>query len=71
MEKIYVKPAVAGAIVRHPEKINFILPPEGAEVVNSSQWQRYLRDGDVVLASPPAVSANEPKVNESKKGGAK
>jgi hypothetical protein len=54
MEQIFVKPAWEGAIVRHPEKLNYVLKQEGEYVNDSIQWQRYLRFGDVVLASPPA-----------------
>lgn len=30
-----------------------VIPPEGAEVPGTSHWLRLLRDGDVVLATPP------------------
>jgi Protein of unknown function (DUF2635). len=64
MEKIFVKPAKEGAIVRHPEKLNHKLKPEGEWVMNSIQWQRYLKHGDVVVAQPPV---EEPKVEKPSK----
>ncbi len=53
MEKIFVKPRLEGMVVRHPEKLDYKIPAEGEWVVNSIQWQRYLKHGDVVLAQPP------------------
>ncbi len=53
MEKIYVKPAKEGTVVRHPEKISHQLAQQGEWVVNSIQWQRYIKHGDVVIAQPP------------------
>jgi hypothetical protein len=52
VKMIYVKPAVEGSVIRHPEKINYRIPPEGEWVQDSNQWRRYLRAGDVVLAEP-------------------
>jgi len=54
MDKIFIKPARAGAIVRHPETMRPLLP-DGEWVVNSTQWQRYLRHGDVVIAEERPV----------------
>jgi hypothetical protein len=46
-EKILVVPA-AGLLVRDPANM-LPLPPEGAEVEQSSHWQRRLNAGDVTL----------------------
>jgi hypothetical protein len=53
MEKIFVKPAKVGAVVRHPEKPQHKLAQQGEWVVLSNQWRRYLRNGDVVEVTPP------------------
>lgn len=55
MALIFIKPAVAGNIVRHPEKLAYTIAQEGEYVEDSNQWQRYLRHGDVVLAEPPQI----------------
>lgn len=62
--KIFIKPAKAGAIVRHPEKLSYIILQEGEWVLDSAQWQRYIKHGDVVLAEPQTAT-------EAKKGGSK
>jgi hypothetical protein len=68
MEKIFVKPARDGAVVRHPEKLNHKLKPEGEWVTNSIQWQRYIKHGDVVLAQPPVETKVEKPSKQSAKG---
>lgn len=45
--------------VRNPET-GRVLPPEGAEVPETSHWLRLLRDGDVVLATPETGAMPEP-----------
>jgi len=61
MDKIFIKPAKAGAIVRHPETMR-PLAQEGEWVTDSTQWQRYLRHGDIVLADEkPAKKEKEAK----------
>lgn len=48
-----------GRVVRDP-KHGRVVPPEGAEVVRSSYWNRLARDGDVdieSLNSPAAPAA--------------
>jgi hypothetical protein len=67
MEKIFVKPRLEGMVVRHPEKINHRLAQEGEWVVNSIQWQRYLKHGDVVLAQPPVEQPVKAKAEKSDK----
>jgi hypothetical protein len=46
-----IRPAVPGAIVRDPETKR-PLPPEGADVAETSYWLRRLRSRDVVLVEP-------------------
>jgi hypothetical protein len=60
---MFVKP-VAGRTVRDPVKGTF-LPLEGAEVAESTFWNRRLRDGDVItvdtstpVAKSTAVAKN-------------
>jgi hypothetical protein len=60
MEQIFVKPAHAGLIVRHPEKLSHILSEEGEWVRRSTQWDRYIKVGDVIQC--------EPEKSTSKKG---
>jgi len=47
MRKIYVVPA-AGLLVRDPASM-LPLPPEGAEVTETSHWLRRIQAGDVTL----------------------
>lgn len=52
-----IKPAREGLIVLDPATY-FPLPAEGAEVPETSYWQRRLLDGDVVLVTQsPAPAA--------------
>ncbi len=62
MSRIYIKPAKAGLLVRHPEKLSHRIPPEGEWVTESLEWQRYLDAGDVVLAEGPSENPPEAKV---------
>lgn len=50
---LYLKPC-EGRRVRDPEIPTRILPPEGDFKPDNSFWQRRLRDGDVVEATPPS-----------------
>jgi hypothetical protein len=62
---MFVKPGIwhdapAGAssrllVVHHPNRAR--LRDEGEDVPESGYWLRRLRDGDVVLATPPAEAA--------------
>jgi hypothetical protein len=59
VNKLFVKPAAASAVVRFPET-GEQLAAEGAQVPATPYWLRRLRDGDVVEvtpAAPPAPSA--------------
>jgi len=58
---MFVKPA-AGLIVRDPASFVPLLP-EGRNVPDLMYWHERLRDGDVVLADPPANAA-EPVTKE-------
>lgn len=53
MEKITIKPARAGLIVRDPVTCE-PLPAEGAEKPRDQYWLRRLRDGDVIEVDKPA-----------------
>lgn len=64
MARIYIKPAIAGHIIRHPEKLAYIIPEEGDYVEHTTQWERYLRHGDIVLAEPPSSPLPEKPVNK-------
>ncbi len=59
MEKIFIKPAVKGHVIRHPEKMQHIISQDGEWVVNSIHWQRKLLQGDVVLAQPRSTETHE------------
>ena len=49
---MFVKPA-AGLTVRDP--ISMVpLPADGRHVPDETYWHQRLRDGDVILAEPPA-----------------
>ncbi|QII37511.1 DUF2635 domain-containing protein [Rouxiella badensis] len=52
---MFVKP-MAGRTVRDPVKGTF-LPEEGAEVAESTFWNRRLRDGDVVTVDTAGLAA--------------
>lgn len=65
MPQIYIKPAVTGQIVRHPEKRAYVIPHEGDYVEDSTEWQRHLRHGDVVLAEPPQFPKPEKSANKT------
>ena len=48
---MYVKPA-SGLKIRDPDLKDF-LPEEGREVPGTGYWVRRVRDGDVLIATPP------------------
>ena len=48
MEKLKIKPAKPGLLVRSPSS-GRPLPANGAEVHSNSYWRRRLRQGDVVV----------------------
>lgn len=52
--KLYVKPAVEGAVVLQPDRDMARLPAEGGFVPASFFWHARLLAGDVVEATPPA-----------------
>ena len=70
MEKIFVKPAVDGVVIRHPEKIGHKLKLEGEWVVNSIQWQRYIKHGDVIVSQPSSEESPPEKTSKPIKAGA-
>lgn len=53
MERIFVRPAVAGVLVRHPEKLSHVISQDGEWVNRTTQIERYLRVGDLVEATEP------------------
>lgn len=50
---MFVKPA-PGLKVRDPETRG-LLPETGREVSQSLYWTRRVRDGDVIVSTPPAA----------------
>lgn len=63
MPKIFIKPAVAGHIVRHPEKMQHVIAQDGEWVESSMAWHRKIAHGDVVLCNPPSeVKPKNPPV---------
>jgi hypothetical protein len=54
---MYVK-AAPGMKIRDAD-LKDLLPDEGRDVPDTDYWQRRLRDGDVVLAEPPAAAPAE------------
>jgi hypothetical protein len=50
---MYVRPA-PGLAICDPDFRDH-LPPEGREVPDNSYWFAHLRDGSVVIATPPAA----------------
>lgn len=61
MSKLFVKPAIAGAMVRQPDRDMTPLPQEGAWVADTMFWQRRIMLGDVVEAPPPVEAAPAPE----------
>jgi hypothetical protein len=59
--QIFIKPAVAGHVIRHPEKMLHKISQDGEWVESNSEWERKLLHGDVVLAEPPQSSKQETK----------
>ena len=54
---MFVKPARADLIVRHPLSGRQV-PPEGAEIDETDlDWARILADGDLVAAKPSRAAA--------------
>ncbi len=49
MQRVFIKPANAELRIRHPEKLSHVIPVEGEEVTLTTEWQRYIDCGDVVL----------------------
>tara|TARA_R110000772_G_scaffold246088_1_gene359706 strand:+ start:1122 stop:1307 length:186 start_codon:yes stop_codon:yes gene_type:complete len=56
MATVFLKPKDEQTKVRNPANGDY-LPAEGAVVELTSFWRRRLRDGDVVEAKPPKVTA--------------
>ncbi len=53
---MFVKPA-KGVNVRNPDSMQLEhIPATGAEVPESTYWNRRLKSGDVVRCAPPVVS---------------
>lgn len=73
MNKVFLKPAKSGVIVRDP----FLDDPEtgkprplredGELKTNSAYWRRRIVDGDVVIAEKETVKAKQPVTNSAKK----
>jgi Protein of unknown function (DUF2635). len=66
MTRIFIKPAVAGQIIRHPQKLNYRIKQEGEWVKNSREWERMLLQGDIVLAQPPVVAPAKQQEKQEK-----
>ncbi len=70
---LFVKPAVAGLIVRDPERNFQPIPEDGIDVPAQPYWLRRLRDGDVVevkgavdaAADGVSVQVEEPAAGET------
>jgi hypothetical protein len=62
-EQLFIKPA-PGRIIRHPEKLNHIISAAGEWVTRATQWDRYLRTGDVLLAEPDKKQTGQPHVGD-------
>jgi hypothetical protein len=56
--KIFIKPAIDGAIVRQIDRDMRPLPPDGDWVADTLHWRRMIRNGDVVEAKPPKPPAS-------------
>ena len=56
--RVFIRPK-KGIIVRHPQKMSYIIPPEGEEVEMSSIWQRYIDAGDVELVQESKKSKGD------------
>lgn len=52
---LYIKPAVAGAIIRDPVTLRPLLP-EGDEKPRTVHWLRMLGRADVVETTPEAIA---------------
>jgi|GEM_PF-966881 hypothetical protein len=57
MQKLFLKPAVPGAIVRQPDRDMRPLAQDGEWVQASTFWHLRLLNGDVIEADPPKESA--------------
>lgn len=65
MKRIFIKPRIAGTIVRNP-LTKIPLKDEGQEVTESTYWRRRLFDGDVVktkkiVQAPPVIDKDKNK----------
>lgn len=59
--KIFVKPAVDGALVRQADRDMRPLPAEGAWVADTMLWRRLILTGDVVEVEPVDDPAADPR----------
>lgn len=62
-ERLHVKPARAGDVLRdpgHPSK-RWSLPAEGALVPDNTFWRRRLISGDVIRVEPSNQPATQPR----------
>lgn len=57
MKRMFVTPAAGLTLRRH--RGAGALPVSGAYVPTDQYWRRRLRDGDVVLATPPSSDSAE------------
>ena len=64
--KLHIKPARPGLIVRDPVTLK-PLPPHGATVPRESYWLRRLRDKDVVETTEQEIRAGKAKADEAAK----
>jgi hypothetical protein len=58
--KLFIKPAVEGSVVRQPDRAMKPLDAAGEWVVDNEFWQRRLLLKDVVEAKPPKEPKAEP-----------
>ena len=58
-ERVLVRPARAGLLVRDPTRRMEALPPEGREVRWSTYWQRRLNDESIEVGPFAQPDSNE------------
>lgn len=62
--KLFIKPAVAGRIVRQPDRDMRPLDQHGEFVVDTVFWRQRLLHGDVIEAAPPQEAPATPASGE-------
>lgn len=68
---IFVKPAKDGLRVRHPEKLDYIIPKEGTWVNESTEFLRLINHGDLVVDTNKTPPVDAKKTKATKEGGAR